>query len=55
MSLINFKIHLDLNWNKNCVMYVADTYGGGDNANNIETTFKITSTKLYVPVVILLT
>ena len=29
-------------------MYGADTYAGGDNANNRETTFKKTSTKLYV-------
>ena len=34
-------------------MYGADTYAGGDNVNNRETTFKITSTKLYVPVVTL--
>ena len=34
-------------------MYDADTYAGGDNANNRETPFKITSTKLYVPVVTL--
>ena len=32
-------------------MYGADTYAGGGNANNRETTFKITSTKLYVPIV----
>ena len=32
-------------------MYGADTYAGDDNANNRETTFKITSTKLYVPIV----
>ena len=32
-------------------MYGADTYAGGDNVNNGETTFQITSTKLYVPVV----
>ena len=32
-------------------MYGADTYAGGDTANNRETTFKITSTKLYVPIV----
>ena len=31
-------------------MYVTDTYAGGDNANKRETTFKTTSTKLYVPV-----
>ena len=36
-------------------MYGADTYAGGDHANNRETTFKITSTKLYVPVVTLST
>ena len=36
-------------------MYGADTYAGSDNDNNRETTFKITSTKLYVPVVTLST
>ena len=51
MPLINCKIHIELNWNNDCVMYGADTYAGGDNANNRETTFQITSTKLYVPVV----
>ena len=55
MPLINSKIHLELNWNNNCVMYGADTYAGGDNDNNREATFQITSTKLYVPVVILST
>ena len=55
MPLINCKIHLELNWNNNCVMYGADTYAGGDNANNRETTFQITSTKLYVPVATLST
>ena len=55
MPLINCKIHLELNWNSNCVMYGADTYAGGDNPNNRETTFKITSTKLYVPIVTLST
>ena len=40
MPLINCKIHLELNWSKDCVMStIADT------------TFKITSTKLYVPIV----
>ena len=47
MPLINFKIHLELHWNNNCVMY------GADNVNNREKAFKITSTKLYVPVVTL--
>ena len=36
-------------------MYGADTYTGGDNDNNRETTFQITSTTLYVPVVTLST
>ena len=36
-------------------MVVAYTYAGGDNVNNRETTFQITSTKLYVPVVTLST
>ena len=53
--LFNCKINLELNWNNNCVSYGADTYAGGDNANNRETTFKITSTKLYVPIVTLST
>ena len=55
MPLINCKIHLELSWNNNCVMYGVDTYAGGDNVNNRETTFKITSTKLYVLVVTLST
>ena len=55
MFLINCKIHLELNWTKNCVMYGHDTYADGDNANNRETTFKITNTKLYVPIVTLST
>ena len=55
MPLINCKIRLELNWNNNCVMYGADAYAGGDNVNNRETTFKITSTKLYVPIVTLST
>ena len=55
MLLINCKIHLELNWNNDCVMYGADTYAGGDNINNRETTFKITSTKLYAPAVTLST
>ena len=47
MPLINCKIHLELNWNNNCVMYGADTYAGGNNANDRATTFKITSIKPY--------
>ena len=42
MPLITCKIHLELNWTKDCVMStIADT------------TFKITNTKLYVPIVTL--
>ena len=36
-------------------MYGADAYAGGDNVNDRETTFKITSTKLYVQIVTLST
>ena len=45
MPLINCKIHLELNWTKNCVM----------SDNDDETKFKITNTKLYVPIVTLST
>ena len=45
MSLINCKIHLELNWTKNCVM---SSVAG-------VTAFQITSTKLYVPIVTLST
>ena len=55
MPLINCKIHLEINYDTGCVMYVANTYAGGDNANDRETTFQITSTKLYVQVVTLST
>ena len=42
MTLINFKIPLELNWTKDIVMStIADTL------------FKITKTKLYVPIVTL--
>ena len=46
MPLINCKIRIERNWNNNFVMYGADTSAVGDNANNRETTFRITSTKL---------
>ena len=41
MPLTNCKIHLELNWKNNFVVYGADTYAGGDNVNNRETTFQI--------------
>ena len=50
LPLIKCKIHLELNWNNNCIIYGADTYAGGDNANDRKATFQITSTKLYVPI-----
>ena len=54
MPLINCKIHLELHWNNNSVMYGAGTCAGGDNGNNREK-LNITGTKLYVPIVILTT
>ena len=42
MALINYNIHLELNWSKDCaISTIADT------------TFKIPNTKLYVPLVTL--
>ena len=35
--------------------YGADTYAGGDNVNNREITFKVTSTKFYTPILTLST
>ena len=48
MPLINCKIHLELNWTRNCVLSIADGNGG-------DVSFKITETKLYVPIVTLTT
>ena len=42
MPLINCKIHLELNWSKNCVM-----------STIANTPFKMTNTKLFVPIVTL--
>ena len=47
MPLINCEIHTDLNWSKNCVILT--------NNEDLATTFSITDTKLYVPVVTLST
>ena len=49
MPLITCEIHLEVNWNKNCIMYRHDTYADGNNDNNSETKFKITRTNLYAP------
>ena len=43
MSLINYKIHLELNWIGNCILS-----SDGDSAK-----FKLTDTKLHVPIVTL--
>ena len=42
MPLLNYKIHLELSWRNDCVM-----------STIVATTFQITSTKLYVPIVTL--
>ena len=42
MLLISFKIDLELNWRRDCVM-----------SNFADTTFETTNTKLYVPIVTL--
>ena len=46
MPSINYKNQLEFNWTKNCIM-------SDNNKNN--TTFKITNTKLFVPIVTLST
>ena len=51
MPLINCKIHLELSWTKNCVMYGDDAYAADDDNNNRATTLEITNTKLYVPII----
>ena len=48
MRLTNCEITLDLNWSENCVIVAT-------NLAAQVTTFSITDTKLYVPVVILST
>ena len=49
MPLINFKVDLQLTWNRNCVLCSANAAG------NNTVTFTITDTKLYVPIVTLST
>ena len=53
MPLINCKIHLKLNWTKNCL--ISDNSRIADNSNNNNTEFKIVNTKLCVPIVTLST
>ena len=48
MTLINYEITLCLNWSENCVIVAT-------NVAAQVTTFSITNTKLYVPIVVLST
>ena len=52
LPLINCKTHLELNWTNNRITYDGNEYDNDDDNNN-DTTFKITSTKLYVPIITL--
>ena len=47
MFLIDCKIHLELNWTKNCIMSAE----GNDDGDIPNATFEITNTKLYIPIV----
>ena len=60
MSLINCEVSLTLTWSENCVTDITTQTAAaaqGDNParERIYATFKITNTKLYVPVVTLST
>ena len=49
MPLINCKIHLELEWDRNCFLC------SDDGAGNNSVTFQITDTKLYAPIITLST
>ena len=53
MSLIICKVELSLKWIENCVLTTAEIGANGDATSAVGVTFKITDTKLYVPVVTL--
>ena len=53
MPLINCKIELSLRWIENCVLTSASVGADADATCSDSATFKITDTKLYVPVVTL--
>ena len=53
MPLINCKIELSLRWIENCVLTSASVGADADATGSDSATFKITDTKLYVPVVTL--
>ena len=52
MALINCEIHLELNWSSDSLL---SNYNSDTNNANPEVKFKITETKLYVPIVTLST
>ena len=59
MPLINFEVSLALTWSENCVLTSKATRDANDDPlvleinNSANATFKITNTKLYVPIVTL--
>ena len=53
MPLIICKVELSLKWIENCVLTTAEIGANGDATSAVGVTFKITDTKLYVPVVTL--
>ena len=55
MPLINCKIKSSLNWIENCVLTTAAIGNTANAAGADSATYKITDTKLYVPVVTLST
>ena len=60
MSLINCEVSLTLTWSENCVTDITTQTAAAAQEDNparerIYATFKITNTKLYVPVVTLST
>ena len=53
MPLINCKVELSLRWIENCVLTSAAVDANANNTGADSATFKITDTKLYVPIVTL--
>ena len=53
VPLINCKVELSLRWIKNCVLTSAAVDANANNTGADSATFKITDTKLYVPIVTL--
>ena len=53
LPLINCKVELSLRWIENCVLTSAAVDANANNTGADSATFKITDTKLYVPIVTL--